>query len=210
MNTSYHIKITRKALNHQFSTPALEEIIHANVKQDRIAHLIGHDEIHFDGSAFKSGFEYIANQEKMILEHMNLNEWKSAREAFGRLLHSWQDFYSHSNYVKLWLNNHKISDPKSIIHDDPEILNHPELESGKNYGVIEFLAMVPPISWLIKPMMPKNSHAKMNLDSPTASPVFEYAYWAAFSATNSAYQKTISALDKIQSNQELVKRFKDR
>lgn len=209
MQTKYHIQITRNALEKEFSESALITIIKANTRQDRISHSIGHDHIHFDGSAFDQGFRYISHQENMFIKCVSSFNFEGARQALGRMTHSWQDFYSHSNYVKLWLDQNENSAPESIVTDDPEIMNHPDLESGKNYGVIEFIAMVPGLSRLIMPLMPGDSHARMNLDQPSSSPLFIYAYCAALNKTKLVYDGLIQKLISSDVCLKLISSFKD-
>jgi hypothetical protein len=210
MNTKFHIEITRKALNIHFSSQALERIVTANTRQDRVAYMLGHDHIHFDGSTFNAGFRYISDQEKMLFEYLALNKYHQAQEAFGRITHSWQDLYSHSNYVQLWRQKHADLPPEAIIPNNPDILNHPNFASGKNYGLIEFLAMVPVLSSLIKPRMPSDSHAKMNLDSPASGPNFWFAYWAAYKATLAAYENLIEKVNQIDRSQNISIHFKEK
>ena len=210
MNTKSHIEITRKALENHFSSKALERIITANIRQDRVAYMLGHDHIHFDGSTFNAGFRYIADQEKLLFEYLNLKEYHQAQEAFGRITHSWQDLYSHSNYVQLWRQTHAHQPPEAIIPNNPDIFNHPNFASGKNYGLIEFLAMVPVLSSLIIPRMPSDSHAKMNLDSPASGPNYWFAYWAAYKATQAAYENLIEKSYQINRWQNIINHFKEK
>ena len=187
MKTKYHIEITRKALARYFSEDALLEIIHGNTRQDRIRNQFGHDYIHFDGSAFKAGFEYLEKQKLSVINSIRNKDYHSARRALGRVTHSWQDYYSHSNYVRLWVSNHVNLPPELIVVDDLTIMNHPDLKSGKNYGMIEFLALIPGLSTWIKPRMPKDSHAVMNLDGPETGELFNYAYQAAIKRTSQIF-----------------------
>jgi hypothetical protein len=210
METKYHIEITQKALESHFSNQALERIIKANIRQDRVAYMLGHDHIHFDGSSFNAGFRYIEDQEKLLLGHLALTEYHQAQEAFGRMLHSWQDLYSHSNYVQLWRQTHTHQPPETIVANNPNIINHPNFVSGKNYGLIEFLAMVPVLSSLINPRMPSDSHAKMNLDSPASGPNFYFAYWAAYNATQAAFENLIEKLNQIDPSQNITIHFKEK
>ncbi len=210
MKTKYHIEITRKALQSHFSESALEVIIQANIRQDRLSYQIGHDYIHFDGSAFARGFEYIHEQEAQIFDGIKRSDYMQAWQAFGRITHSWQDFYSHSNYVGLWLKRHPAEPPEKITDDDPDILNHPGLASGKNYGLIELLATLPILSTLFMPLMPDDSHAKMNLDSPTDSPYFEFAYIAAYRATVSVYERIRRQIESLPISDEAIQHFKDK
>ena len=210
MNTKIHIELTRKALESQFSNKALERIITANIRQDRVAYMLGHDHIHFDGSSFNAGFHYITDQEKMLFEHLTQKNFPQAQDAFGRIIHSWQDLYSHSNYVQIWRKTHANQPPDAIIPNNPDIFNHPNFASGKNYGLIEFLAMVPVLSSLIIPRMPSDSHAKMNLDSPASGPNFYFAYWAAYKATEAAYENVIEKLNQIDQSQNITINFKEK
>ena len=210
MQTKYHIEITRRALESHFSDKALKQIINANIRQDRISNMLGHDHIHFDGSAFEVGFQYISTQQALIYKNIELSDFDHARKAFGRIIHSWQDFYSHSNYIPLWLSEHKNCLPESIVINDPIILNHPIFGSGKNYGLIEFIALVPGLSRLIKPLMPPDSHAKMNLDSPSSGTHFAYAYWAALKQTCAVYDDIIQHLISRNFNQNIISHFKDK
>jgi hypothetical protein len=189
MKTKYHIEITQKALSTEFSNAALQDVIKGNIQQDRIKNQFGHDYIHFDGSAFEAGFNYIKQQEQAIFDHMSIENYSTARFALGRITHSWQDFYSHSNYISLWLENSGNLTPEEITINEPEIMNHPMLKSGENYGVIEFIALLPPFSKWLKPHMPADSHARMNLDSPKSGDLFSYAYHAAYKQTMAVFQQ---------------------
>ena len=207
MKTKYHIEITQNALRDWFSPEALQLIIKANIHQDRIKNQFGHDYIHFDTSAFEEGFQYIQDQERLIIKGVKLEDYLSSWEALGRLTHSWQDFYSHSNYVKLFMANSGITSPEAIQHDRLDILNHPDLRSGKNYGVIEYLALLPGIGKLVTPLMPDDSHARMNLDSPASSPLFGYVYWAAFKRTQNAIETILLKLIENHINQDKISNF---
>lgn len=196
MKTKYHIEITRNALQPYFSPEALGGIIKTNVLQDRIKYQFGHDYIHFDGNAFAKGFAYIASQERIIFDQIKSRDYLTARKALGRITHSWQDFYSHSNYVKLWLTKAAGGTPEEINFNDKEIITSANLKSGKNYGLCEFFALIPGISKLITPLMPDDSHAKMNLDSPASGLHFTYAYWAAYKRTCHVHEQIIIQLNK--------------
>jgi len=196
MKSKYHIEITQEALRSHFSEEALAVIVDANIRQDRIKYQFGHDYIHFDGSAFKEGFEYIANLEKSILINVSSNKILNARISLGCVLHSWQDFYSHSNYIQLWLANHDLKSPENINWDDRSILAHSDLKSGKNYGVIEFIAMIPGLSKIITPLMPEDSHARMNMDSPEVSTHFNFVYMAALLRSNDVVLKLLGLMLK--------------
>ncbi len=210
MITRYHVEITKKALGEIFSKEVLKTIIYANVKQDRLENTFGHDYIHFDGSSFQDGFKYILDQEQQVADNLKIGAYKKAQMAFGRITHSWQDLYSHSNYVNLWSQENPDHLPEGIIVNDQKFFAHPDFTSGKNYGVIEFIAMVPLLTWFVSPFMPADSHAKMNLDSPASGPMFSYAYWAAFYATRIAYEQLISKLLSLGMSPEVILFFNEK
>lgn len=207
MQTKYHVEITQNALRDRFSTEALQIIIKANIQQDRIRYQFGHDYIHFDSSAFEEGFRYIKDQENIIIKGVTSGDCLSAWQALGRLTHSWQDFYSHSNYVSLLLANSGVITPEVIQHDRIDILNHLDLSSGKIYGLIEFISSLSGIGRLVTPLMPEDSHAKMNLDSPASGPLFEYAYWAAFKHTRTSIETILLQLIENHTSQDKINDF---
>lgn len=204
MKTKYHVEITQSVLKNYFSQEILEKIIRANIQQDRVKNQFGHDYIHFDGSAFSEGFTYIEDQKAILLKSVEDSDFQTAWAALGRILHSWQDFYSHSNYVQLWHQTTENPSPEEIDHNDPEIFNSPKLISGKNYGIIEFFAMVPGLSRLIKPLMPADSHAKMNLDSPKSGPYFEFAFIAAQKRTKQEINVILHQLFTLDIKREAI------
>ena len=195
MKTKYHIEITRIALAEYFSEKALSEVIQGNIQQDRIRNQFHHDHIHFDGSAFDTGFDYLERQRQSVIHSVNDKEYPSARRSLGRVTHSWQDFYSHSNYVRLWVAQHPEKSYADIKINDPHIINHPDLKSGKNYGLIDFLAMIPGLARWIKPHLPDDSHANMNLDGPEAGDFFVFAYQAALNQTISVIKQLMAELE---------------
>jgi hypothetical protein len=73
--------------------------------------------IHFDNCAFSEGAEYI-EKEWSIISGSGDRFGKTALAAFGRLLHTVQDFYSHSNWIEL----HMDTDPIPVWDLKPESL----------------------------------------------------------------------------------------
>jgi hypothetical protein len=207
MKTKYHVEITQSVLKNYFSQEILEKIIRANIQQDRVKNQFGHDYIHFDGSAFSEGFSYIKEQKAKLLKSVEDSDYQTARAALGRILHSWQDFYSHSNYVQLWYQKEGRIDVEEIDHKDLDIFNSTELKSGKNYGLIELFALLPGLSRIIKPFMPEDSHAKMNLDSPKSGPFFNYAYTAAKRRTKHVLDALLEEMQYKNTKIELIKAF---
>ena len=182
-----HAQITRRALGEVFSSRALDIIIASNIKQDVLSGQIGHDEYHFDNNAFEKSKAYIEEQRTLILSAMERAEVEPAWEAFGRLTHTAQDFYAHSNYIDLWLSCQEsgmIPSPAELDPLDPDLINSPALRSGKLYYPLEALTFIPALKKFVVPFLPRDSHAWMNIDSAERGPLFEYAFQAAVKRTN--------------------------
>src|SRR5512145_465617 len=106
MLPKYHVEILQKALGDVFSPVALSKIVQANVYQDRVSAQLGHDEYHFDNNAFEKSYAYIEEQRSLVITSLQADNAMAAWSAFGRLTHTVQDFYAHSNYIDLWLSLH--------------------------------------------------------------------------------------------------------
>ena len=116
----------------------------ANLGQDSLRYQFGHDEFHFDNNALAKGRAYIENQRELILPALQQGDAAAARAAFGRLSHTAQDFYAHTNYVGLWLGSDPETSASSAIDPlEPEILNNPGLHSGRLYYPQEVLYFIP-------------------------------------------------------------------
>lgn len=197
MKTLYHLEITTLALAPHFSAQALHTILDANTAQDKIRYQLGrHNHFHFDGSAFDEGFNYTSQQESLIPQHLAQGAFFLAQQALGRLTHTWQDFYSHSNYVQLWHKKFPGSQPKDINPTDLTIFSDPRLKSGKNNPVLECFNRIPWLSNLVNPLMPADSHARLNLDSPSAGMYFDFAYQAALCQTREVYDQLVLSLNQ--------------
>ncbi len=134
MLQKYHVEILKQALDGTFSPLALAKITEANLYQDRISAQIGHDEYHFDNNAFERSYAYIEEQRSQVVSALQKENAPSAWSAFGRLTHTAQDFYAHSNYIDQWLALHTNGSrpaPFGINPVEPVILNSEALRSGK-------------------------------------------------------------------------------
>ena len=188
-----HAEIIRRAVGEMFSQRALEIMIAANMKQDVLSGQIGHDEFHFDNNAFDKSKAYIEEQRALITSALERAEVESAWEAFGRLTHTAQDFYAHSNYIDLWLSCQEsgmIPSPTELDPLDPDLIDSPALRSGKMYYPLEVLTFIPALRKLVMPFLPRDSHAWMNLDSAARGPLFEYAFEAAVKRTRHEFDLT--------------------
>ena len=196
-----HDKMLRTAVGEKFSPRALAAIIEANVGVDSLLNLVGHDEYHFDNNAFEQSRAFMETQRGMIRPALERGDARSAWAAFGRLTHTAQDFYSHSNYVDLWLAiqpNGMVPGPREIDPLDDALVENPSLRSGKMYFPLGFLSFVPGIKKIVIPHMPRDSHAWMHLDSEDRGPMFEYAFQAAVKRTRVEFDTVMKSLSKDQ------------
>jgi hypothetical protein len=203
-----HAEITRQALHERFSEQALERIIAANLYQDRLRGQIGHDEYHFDNNAFEKSYAYIEEQRALVVSSLQSQDTLSAWDAFGRLTHTAQDFYAHSNYIDLWLScqpDGAIPTPAEVDPLDPDLIETRALRSGRIYLPLEALTLMSFLQPLVKPHLPPDSHAWMNLDSPQQGPGFIFAYTAAIKRTLIEFEETTKGM-----MQDLRSRFVDK
>jgi hypothetical protein len=189
--------MTRQALGERFSPRALEQIIAANVGQDRLSGQLGHDEYHFDNNAFDRSYAYLEEQRALTISSLMAGDASAAWSAFGRLTHSAQDFYAHSNYIDLWLAcqpDGAVPTPSEVDPVDPDLIDTRALRSGRIYMPLELLSAIPLFKPLALRFLPRDSHAWMNLDSPEQGPNFKYALQAALKRTRIEFEKTTRGL----------------
>ena len=109
--------------------------------------------------------------------------------------------------VMHWLAERSDGDrsmPEEIEPLDPALLHSPVLRSGKLYYPLEALSFIPGLNRLVIPLLPHDSHAKMNLDSTSSGPGHEYAFQAAQKRTRHEYYQAIRDL-----RDELLTVFRD-
>lgn len=198
MLTKVHAQIVRKALGAMFSPAAIDALIAANIGLDDLRGQFGHDEYHFDNNAFEAGHAFLAEQRQLTLEALHRGDVPAARTAFGRLTHTAQDFYAHSNYVDLWLARHPDSAPDEIDPADPDLIASPDLHSGKLYYPQEALYFLHPLRQFALSILPRDSHAHMNLDSAERGPRFEYAFQAAVKRTVLEFEQVRAGLSAAE------------
>ncbi|HUE98476.1 MAG TPA: hypothetical protein VMN99_04430 [Anaerolineales bacterium] len=192
----YHMEMMHLALDDKFSPQALEQIIGASVNQDRLRGQIGHDEYHFDNNAFEKSYAYMEEQRALTVSSLMANDTPSAWSAFGRLTHTAQDFYAHSNYIDLWLAcqpDGALPTPSEVDPLDPDLIHTRALRSGKVY-LLELLTFIPILKPLVIPSLPRDAHGWMNLDSPERGPNFKYAFQAAVKRTKIEFEITTKNL----------------
>lgn len=197
MNSYFHTLITIDALGEKFSENALDEIIKANVKQDSIFGQLFHNEYHYDNNKISLSNQYIKYQKLVCLQAIKRLSIKSARKAFGRLIHTAQDFYAHSNYAKLYLSLLPNSDFYGFYPDClcPGILNDKELRSHKVYFPIDYLSIFPFLAEILRNHAPSDSHLQMNLDSPLSGAFFGLVYRLAIIRTLTEFNSIAQGID---------------
>lgn len=199
MLTEYHIEIMFEALGDRLGSRALAIMASANVKQDTFAGQFGHDEFHFDNNAFEKTYKYIEQQRALVGASLQKKDVTTAWEAFGRMTHTVQDFYAHSNYITLWLerfDGQTPPPPGEIDPVHPDLIRSPQLRSGRTYPPLEWLYFVQLLRPYVLPLIPRDSHAWMNLDTPAQGIKFEYAVQAAIKRTRIEYEKTMAGLPR--------------
>lgn len=191
----YHRALTIQALGYFFSPSALETIVAANLGQDHLLRgQIGHPEYHFDQNAFAESWAYLESNRLLVHPALEAGDVLSAQQALGRLTHAGQDLYSHSNYILLWLGRFQEGNwppPEAIDPFDQSLLQGPELRSGKIYWPLEPFSWIPFLRKVLVPLIPRDSHAWMNLDAPERGPLFPYAVAAAVKRTRYEYEHTV-------------------
>ncbi|RNA31923.1 von Willebrand factor A domain-containing 7-like [Brachionus plicatilis] len=63
---------------------------------------------HFDANTFRESNLRVMNMTKKVLESIRSRKFERAREISGKVLHTIQDFYSHSNWIEMG-NHDKIN-----------------------------------------------------------------------------------------------------
>ncbi len=225
MESLYHRQMLQRVLSPLVSPRALEAITRANLGQDSALGLL-RPEFHSDNSLFAETSAYIEQNRQQAAHATNPAQ---AWAAFGRLSHAAQDFYAHSNYTALWLEqrgwvkngealyrgivpeppptNHLP--PHSTIEPlDPDVLNNPRLRSGHVYYPTEALWAIHTLQPLVKKLVPKDSHAWMNLDVPSTGPLFPYAIEAAVKRTRIEYERTLALIGETL-GEEAMRAFWD-
>lgn len=192
----YHTAVLTETIGAYFSAEALKQIIRANHEQDTLFNLLTKPHIHFDNCLFADAANYIEEQHALIARSDNP---LVMRGAFGRLSHTAQDFYSHSNYVDLWLGTRgglENTRPDDMDGLDPALLASPELRSGYFHLWRDSIYYLPLVKgWVKKHLLFPDSHETMHLDDPGRGPKFPYSIIAAKQRTLAEYRRAVNALD---------------
>ena len=193
MEGVYHRQVLARAIGPRVSRRALAAITAANLDQDSLRGLL-RPELHFDNNLFTQSLGYI---ETMRAAAAATDSPAAAWDAFGRLCHPAQDFYSHSDYVALWLEPFSLGAwpaPDKIDGLDAAVLRHPRLFTGHVYLPLEALCLFPFLRPVVRPLLPRDAHAWVNLDSPETGPLFPYSIEAAVQRTSAEFDRTLAAI----------------
>ena len=196
MEAVYHVQVLERSIGKQVSRRALASITAANLNQDSLRGLL-QPEFHFDNNLFAQSLAYMETLRAQAASGPAPAAWA----AFGRLTHTAQDFYSHSNYVALWIEQFAASGqpPLAAIDGlDPRLLHHPRLITAHVYLPLEALCLFPALRRFVKPLLPHNSHAWMNLDAPDTGPLFPHSLEAAVQRTRAEFERTLAAIGEAQ------------
>jgi len=181
MEGKYHRQMLNETLSTYFSQTDLNLIVRANLRQDWPRGQL-HPEYHFDDSAFAESVTYINQQHNIIITSLREENREAALAALGRLTHTRQDFYAHSNWISLQishqgaLNTCKLENISLCL----EPLTEDNLISGTASIPRYLLYRIPLLGSFVKRFyFPPDSHEAMNLDNPAQGPLFAYAMSAA-------------------------------
>ncbi len=139
-----HDQITRSALGKAgFKEASLKFIDKSCYGQDVVGTpAFTESKRHFDDCELKASHDYVESCYLDIDKHVcaagkNSADKKSVLKSFGELLHTVQDFYSHSNYVELALKRNSALRPDAIPLVDWQSLVSPNaaLRTGHFYYV---------------------------------------------------------------------------
>ncbi|XP_065895475.1 von Willebrand factor A domain-containing protein 7-like isoform X2 [Dysidea avara] len=114
---------SRKRRKKRFSE-RVEDIHKYNGKVDskkgelRVAHA------HFDSEQFRDGQDRLVRFRRTVSLEIREGRYHTARTFTGRMLHTLQDFYSHTNWVENWANEENSLRPYDVLGEmDMEIEN---------------------------------------------------------------------------------------
>ncbi len=102
------------------SEKSFQTIDNGNTGQDDFSHYnFGDAAHHFDNCMFQAGVAYVNAQRSYIRQqavkaHTDASARREILEAFGELIHTVQDFYSHTNYVELYLKGNPSIQPRDV------------------------------------------------------------------------------------------------
>lgn len=197
MEGKYHRQMLNNVLSAHFNQADLDSIIRANLHQDWPMGQL-HPEYHFDSSTFAKAEAYIKQQRHLVLISLRAKKREDALSAFGRLTHTRQDFYAHSNWVSLHVK--QLGGTAHCQPDDIPLCLNPQAEPTLISGTASIprylLYRVPLLGSFIKRFyLPPDSHEAMNLDNPKQGALFAYAMSAATKHTQLEFETLLAEIE---------------
>jgi hypothetical protein len=98
-----NIQLNKLKLDKKRLLSAIETVAQANTRMDLFE--ASREATHFDSEQFDDGAMLISQRLDAALTSMAMEKYEQARESFGALLHTVQDFYSHSNWIEIGHRN---------------------------------------------------------------------------------------------------------
>ena len=181
MNEEYHRQVTTEALADHLNAADLEIVIQANIGQDTVWNWLTTPERHYDGRRFTQAEAYIAQERARAVSAFQRGDRIQALQALGRLLHTRQDFYSHSNWMQRCAEE---AGSAAQSADNPIICLDPQADTtlfaARAPFLIHALYLIPVMGALIKRVyLPADYHEAMHLDNPSRGPLFAPSLLAA-------------------------------
>lgn len=200
MLSQYHIEITENTLGSFFTAPSLREIARANVGQDSLASWFGVEtRRHVCDCTVEASLDYVEEEQATIAKlAQQPGDEARQRAALGRLLHTVQDFYAHTNYVSLWVAERGETMSMESGELDPRLLAHPQLQIAQWLTWREPFYYVPVVGQAMRRVwLPKSSHEAINLDSPKCGAHFYLAMAGARQRTRREYARAVAAIREV-------------
>ena len=92
-------ELDKLKIDQQRLAYAIETIVEPNARRDLVE--ASHPATHFDNEQFNNGTRLISQRLHAAISSTSQQAYQQDRESFGSLLHTVQDFYSHSNWIEI-------------------------------------------------------------------------------------------------------------
>ena len=112
---------------------SIDVIIEYNAQVDTVKEQLRTAAAHFDSEQFQSAQERLINfrsSAQLLILHQSRSKTKyeedydNARKHMGRLLHTLQDFYSHTNYIENWVYEEDTVNPYSVLGQPGRVIEN--------------------------------------------------------------------------------------
>ncbi|CAF2816456.1 unnamed protein product [Rotaria sp. Silwood2] len=94
-----NIELDKLIIDNKRLSRAIDTVAQQNINRDLLE--IFNEATHFDNEKFDDGALLISQRLDAAMTNMMMKDYEKARESFGALLHTVQDFYSHSNWIEI-------------------------------------------------------------------------------------------------------------